>query len=342
MFVIHAPEPLQHLLGARVAAIDGRDLDALRERAARYSGAKACKRDEWMVHLLESPELLHAAGIAVASHRVTLSLVLADGSTVTQPITASLASPAGSRFTFSHRSRLVTRAAEHVQGPDSVPLYLREPEKSFRIEALAELDVWYVQLRTNASPGEQKIDAFLNSARATLRKAKPRTIIIDLRFNGGGDLNLTRSFMQALPGLLASDGRFFALTSGRTFSAGISSLGYLEQAGGDQVTIVGEPVGDALAFWAEGQPMEQPVSKAVLLPATERHDYVTGCQESHCHGSIRRHPIRVATLQPDLAAPLTHADFRAGRDPALETVRGELERKSLAAAPSRASVRGRP
>jgi hypothetical protein len=117
--------------------------------------------------------------------------------------------------------------------------------------------------------------------------------------------------------IAAPDGRIFALTSGRTFSAGIASLGYLKQAGGARVTIVGEPVGDELEFWAEGDMLELPVSKAALLYATERHNYVTGRQEPDCHGSVRNHPIRVTTLEPDMAAPLTYADYRAGRDPAL-------------------------
>ena len=97
--------------------------------------------------------------------------------------------------------------------------------------------------------------------------------------------------MQALPGV-AQD-RVYAITSGRTFSAAISSLGYLKQAAGDRLTIVGEPVGDRLEFWAEGDIMTLPGLGAMLLYATERHNYMTGCPEDDCHGSVRTHPIRV-------------------------------------------------
>jgi hypothetical protein len=127
-----------------------------------------------------------------------------------------------------------------------------------------------------------------------------------------------------LPGLLPSDGRIFVLTSGRTFSAGIASAGYLKQAAPTRVKIVGEPIGDHLEFWAEGGFSLLPVSKAAVLAATERHNYITGCPEPDCHNSIRRHPIRVQSLEPDIAAPLTYADYRAGRDPALEAVRKAL------------------
>jgi hypothetical protein len=53
---------------------------------------------------------------------------------------------------------------------------------------------------------------------------------------------------------------------------------------------------------------------------------MTGCPEADCHRSIREHPIRVPSLEPDIAAPLTYADYRAGRDPALDAVRKALGR----------------
>ena len=93
------------------------------------------------------------------------------------------------------------------------------------------------------------------------------------------------------------------------------------------MTIVGEPIGDHLEFWAEGSLVELPASGATLLYASERHDYATGCPEPDCHASIRDHPIRVTTLEPDVLAPLSFADYRAGRDPALEAVGRLLGRR---------------
>ena len=141
----------------------------------------------------------------------------------------------------------------------------------------------------------------------------------------GGNLNITRDFMLALPGL-AQGGRVYAITSGRTFSAAISSLGYLRQAAGDRLVIVGEPIGDRLEFWAEGDIMRLPGLDGLMLYATERHNYMTGCPEADCHASIRDHPIRVTGLQPDIAAPLRYADFRAGRDPAMDAIARDARR----------------
>jgi hypothetical protein len=181
-----------------------------------------------------------------------------------------------------------------------------------------------VQLRYNNHVDGQRVNDFVERATALIREQQPRHLIVDLRLNSGGDLNTTRDFMQILPALLPDNGTIYAITSGRTFSAGIASLGYLKQAGGDRVRIVGEPIGDELEYWAEGSLTELPVSKAQILNATERHNYQTGCPEPDCHASIRDHPIRVRSLAPDLLTPLRYEDYRRGIDPALDAIIARL------------------
>jgi len=62
----------------------------------------------------------------------------------------------------------------------------------------------------------------------------------------------------------------------------------------------------------------------MILHATERHNYRTSCQEADCHGPIRKNPIRVESLQPDLPAPLRFEDFVAGRDVAMEAIAKDI------------------
>ncbi len=49
--------------------------------------------------------------------------------------------------------------------------------------------------------------------------------------------------------------------------------------------------------------------------------------ESPIRLPIRDHPIRVASLDPDVLVPFAFADYRAGRDPALEAVARLLGRR---------------
>jgi hypothetical protein len=59
--------------------------------------------------------------------------------------------------------------------------------------------------------------------------------------------------------------------------------------------------------------------------ATQRHDYANGCRAfSDCHGYIVSHPIAVASLAPDIAAPWSIEAWLAGRDPGMEAVAAAL------------------
>ena len=86
----------------------------------------------------------------------------------------------------------------------------------------------------------------------------------------------------------------------------------IEQAAPERVTIVGEPVGDRLQFWAEGRPFALPNTGVVISLATQRHDYRTGCQPfEDCHDAVVRHAIAVPDLAPDIEAPWTIESYRA-------------------------------
>lgn len=206
------------------------------------------------------------------------------------------------------------------------PWALREPGVAFRRTTAWAPGVFVFQMRQNHDAPGQAMAALLDSVRAEIAAAQPRHFVLDMRFNGGGDLNLTRRFMQELPTLVP--GRIFVLTSPLTFSAGISSVGYLTQAAPDRVTIVGEPAGDRLVFFAEARVQLLPGTDTGILFSRERHDYQGGCAAfTDCHGPVRRNPIRVPSLDPQVRAPWTIAAYREGHDPGMEAVLTLLERE---------------
>ncbi len=321
LFVIAAPPDLAGLTGSEVIEINGRPWRSLREAFARYQGGEQAFRDQFVTYFIETPELLHAAGLGGDGTSLTLRLEGRDGESLTANVAARLSPLEGEAAFVGHPQLLEAAALLPAAGR---PLYLQQAEAPWRLVFTDAVDGAYIQLKTTAGDG---IGDFLQGALVELRARRPRNIVVDLRFNLGGDLNLARDFMQALPDL-ARGGRLYAITSGRTFSAAISSLGYLEQAAGDRLTIVGEPIGDRLEFWAEGQMVRLPGTGSMLLYATERHNYMTGCPEADCHAAIRDHPIRVATLRPDLPVPLRFADFLAGRDPAMEAIAADIRARA--------------
>jgi hypothetical protein len=317
LYVIAAPAGDSVLLRRRVTAINGHAWREVRRAYARYQGGEQAFRDQFVTLFMETPALLTAAGLGSDSANLHLTLEGPRGRPQSVSVAARMAPWAG-ELAFIGYPPLLDAAA--LLGSTVRPLYLQEPGQAFRLAFPDDLAAAYVQLKATRGLG---IDHWLDDALGQIRERRPRNIIVDLRFNLGGDLNLARDFMRALPAL-ADGGHVYAITSGRTFSAAISSLGYLKQAAGDRLTIVGEPIGDRLEFWAEGDILQLPGLGAFMLYANERHNYMTGCPEADCHASIRDHPIRVASLQPDIPAPLRFADFIAGRDPAMDAIARDI------------------
>ncbi len=320
LYIGETDEAHEDLKGLEVVRIGSHSWRETRRALGRYQGGLDQWKLNFIQNFIESPEVLHAAGLIDSADRVTLTVVN-DGREKTVSFEAGAIPSSLQGFErFIPPARLVEFIRSDSDSEEDLPLYLQNAADLYRLEWL-DGDIAYIQFKANAgeSNGEDA-RAFSRRAATALSARTPSHVILDQRFNSGGDLNNTRDLMQALPGLVAEGGKVYVITSGKTFSAGISSVGYLKQAGGDRVAIVGEPVGDRLEFWAEGDVTRLPQSGAMLLYATERHNYMTGCPEDDCHGSIKTHPIAVESLQPDYPTPLTHDEFMSGRDPAMEKI----------------------
>lgn len=318
VYAVVSPDP--ELLGAELLSVDGVPVGTLRAAwVENYQGGTIGHRDDGLPIFIETPAALHAAGLIQNPEQVTVTFKTADGRTMDRVLTPQ---------TGGHTVNALRMAGMAATAPNGgpVPLYMQNPRLFFATAPLPELNALYVKMQAVVNGGGQEIRPFLSATEAEIASLRPTNVVLDLRFNSGGDLNNARNFAKALARRLPANGRVFVITSRTTFSAAISTLGYLKEAGGDKVVIVGEPVGDRLEFWAEGRPLPLPWSGALLLYATERHNYMTGCPEEDCHGPIRRNPIRVTSLEPDLPAPMTIDAFMAGRDPALEAIEAYLRR----------------
>jgi hypothetical protein len=329
--VLRASDANADLLGARLVSVDGNTVTTLRDSARTLVGGPPHRRDQFAPSLLESPEQLHALGIARDAGRATYVFRRLDGRTVSRELAGEAPSAAGSR-TSAARVLFPASPTDDERGwrtllPEArAPWALKEFDTRFRWREAPEIDGMVIELRQIFDAPGQPIGEFLAEMTRTINERKPRNLVIDLRVNGGGNLNTARDFMKSVPGLVP--GRIFALTSPWTFSAAISSLGYLEQAAPDRVTIVGEEVGDRLEFWAEGRPTTLPHSRIMVAFSTQRHDYRNACRAyTDCHEPVVRNSIAVPSLAPDIAAPWTIAAYREGRDPGMEAIAAELRRR---------------
>ena len=335
--VVRARVPHLRRVGARLLAIDDVPLQRLRQAAHTLAGGTPAWRDRTAPLLFESPQQLHALGLLRQPGSARYRFAGADG----QPLEAVLdGDPPDPGRPRADTVRLllpevlpeVLPAQDRWHGglpPDRAPWWLQQAAQRGRWRMDTALQALVVELRVSTDTPTERLRDTFDAVRQAAREHAPQHLVLDLRQNGGGDLTRVRDFAESLPALVP--GRLFVLTSPWTFSAAISTAGYLKQAAPRRVTIVGEPVGDRLVFFAEGRFVRLRHSGQVLLPATERHDYVDGCRRfDDCHAPVVQRPIAVPTLAPELTAPLTHADWRDGVDPAMRAVA-----QALAATPGR-------
>lgn len=322
-FVVRARGVHADLLGAKLVSIEGRPATSLRELAHALTGGTPGFRDRSAPLFLESPQLLHAAGVSAQAAEATYVFEL-EGKRIERRLAGEAPDPAKPSLSatlaiYPNPGVDEGEGWRSLLAPAAAPWSLQDPATRFRWRDAPELNALVVEFRQNRSTPGSNIGDFQNEVQRELRSRKPRNLVLDMRMNGGGDLTTTRSFMSGLPALVP--GAIFVLTSPWTFSAAISSIGYIEQAAPDRVTIIGEEVGDRLEFWSEGRPATLERTGIVISRATERHDYKTGCKPyKDCHGNVARNPISVRTLEPNVAAPWTIEVYRAGRDPAMEAV----------------------
>jgi hypothetical protein len=325
--VVQAIADQASLLGGRLVAIDGTKVATLREVAHTLTGGIASRRDRMAPLLFESPGQLQALGLARSATQATYAFEMQDGR-AREATLGIVSAPGGGDDQTAEVLAPESAPADWrtLLAPDKAPWSLQEPGETMRSRDLPAQDAMVIQLRANLD-GARPIATFLAEADAARRSAGRRNVVLDMRANGGGDLTQTREWMSALPSRLPPSGRVVVLTSPWTFSAAISSTGYMKQAGQGRVVLVGEAPGDRLRFWAEGRPITLPHSGAMVLMATQQHDYLTGCRGyPECHSEVVKYPIAVKTLDPEIAAPWTLESYAEGRDPAMEAAARVLSR----------------
>ncbi len=325
LFVMRAKRDHRELLGGRIESIDGVPIaEVVARLESLRGGMEAFRRDNAAV-FIEAQDLLYGLGIAPDPDRSTWTVRAPSGTTVTQTLAAS-ALRKGEPFAKGTR----WLSPEPLAGMDAdwlsyrpaageLPQSLRDIDTYFRRFPVPGSCATYVRMQVIADEDGQRIAPFLESTERDLREHPPCAIIVDLRYNGGGDFTNTYRFAHRLAQLPAAGGRTYVLTDPETFSAALSTAAFLKDAGGARVRILGEPVGDRLAFFSEGGSGCLPHSGYCVSYQTGKHDYARPCTDwDVCFWLDRIYPARVQSLQPDELIPLRFADWNAGHDAAYE------------------------
>ena len=287
------------LVGAKITAIGGVPVDEAIRRAAEISPHDNEITPKLYVPVyLGMPDILHALGMSATRDSAVLTLVRGSRSW-TAAVPAGAVEPSWPSDTDIS---LVTPAgwADSRTTPQP-PLWLQAPLDYHRLVDLAGQRALYAQLNMVTGIDGESLDDFGANIRARAEATNPRAVILDVRLNRGGNMDLRFRFIRELIRTEDADTRLFVLTGRGSFSATQSILDDLNRY--TDAALVGEP--------ASSKPNSFGDSYRIVLP----NSGIT------VRTSIRWHQIDDSDdpwTPMDVAAPLTFADYAAGRDPALE------------------------
>ncbi|MEA1647868.1 hypothetical protein UAJ10_02405 [Nitrospirillum sp. BR 11164] len=308
LYVIGAADAQASLLGRRVVAIDGHPADDIPAAVRPYLTGNDEHARAQGVNLLVSPALLRAVWPETDGRHLALTLTDEAGQTMQASLEAGPMAGADSL-------RWLPQAAAftHLYGGRTASVETRP------------LDHQGLYLRLNAVMDDDKgpLARQLDAIAAGAPPGGWRWMVIDLRYNGGGDYTKIVDFTRRLPTLLAPDGNLWLLTGNATFSAGIVTLARAKYYGGARVHIIGQRVGDRDTFWGEtGAPLVLRNTNTTVGYATGMHDWVHGCHDvTKCFWLNYAFGVAAGDLSPEQEVGWRFPDFAAGRDTVMDEVR---------------------
>jgi len=317
--VVRATEPVRATVGRRVLSLGGHTPEALRAATSTLFAGN----DSWKAYktpyFMTSPEVLAGLGLIPDAESVILRYEGPGG----EPRTLEL-KPLPLERHDRRTEAWWDLSPEHVEDgwtvPSlaSTPLSLRRPAEPYWAEETGDGLLYLSYSRTREGEGP-KLEEIVTSADPD---HEVRALVIDLRWNTGGNNSLARPFLEWVEASrFNAPGRLYVIVGRATFSAGLYCAAWLTQH--TAATFVGEPVGDELDYWSEGGNILLPGSGLTLHFANGFHGY-----------SKRRYPDRepffedldVDAVAPSIWTKTSVEDWLQGRDTALEAVRTHLTR----------------
>lgn len=330
LFIVKARHDHAKLLGGQLLAVDGRPIDEVLAALRSFIGGNDAMFTNHAPRLLTSPELLHAAGLGAKATESHLRLRLADGAEVEQTLKGGRpeAPPRKSYWPVRDLSPIPIASDEgawpHVMGGRMpLPVYLSRPDQAYWHEIKVPGSLLYLQINRIKNSWPEPLATYLDRVIGDIRASRVKNVVVDLKFNRGGNYLLAADFTRRLAETVPAEGRIFILSGSNTYSAGIVTLARLKYFAGARSLQIGGPVGDRGQFWGEGGRVELPNSKIRFRYASAYHDWENGCglaDIGRCFLFNYAYSVAPGSLAPQVETRLNFGDYTIGRDPAMEEV----------------------
>lgn len=190
---------------------------------------------------------------------------------------------------------------------ENQPLFLSKTEDNYWSKALPEHNAMYVQFNLVQQKGDLSFMDFNLKLREDIKKNNSQNLILDLRFNSGGNGAIVPPLLKTLIEFesMHPEGKIFVLMGRGTFSAAQNLLTRITKF--TNAILVGEPSGSGPNFIGEAGWFQLPYSKLMGIVASQLHQ----------SSSAEDHRKWIA---PHIPAGLSSTDYFNGNDKALNSI----------------------
>jgi hypothetical protein len=338
IFVTGAHRSVADLAGAQILEIAGRPAAEVVAAARELMGADNASDAREKLFPVHNAALMKGLGFTSAGGELKVRARLAGGRTVERTIAPRRTDMPGygaddSSFEWRFRPEVlgppVGTNDEWVSAFRGLPSMafrtrdtLRPPHLVLRralvARPLAAQDAYYIQANAVANLPDESFVAFFRRTLREVERQRPRRLIVDLRYNFGGDGSQVAPMIREF--VARQDDppwrELYVLTGRRTFSAGVMMLdAFLDHLA---PTLVGEAAGAPLNSYGDANALEYPRLGLNLIVSHERHQLASSADVSE------RVPV-------DVPASFSFVDYAAGRDPAVDPILRGDEMRSIPA-----------
>jgi hypothetical protein len=295
LFIVDAKGGFEKWIGYRVDLIENTPIEEALQKTNAVNARDNDMQTLWLgPYYLGLPDVLKGLGIIKNANQVTITLSDVKGKS--KKVTMN---PISWKFTgFPKLPKIKTE----IQ-----PLFLSKTEDNYWSKTLPKHNAMYIQFNLVQQKKELTLLDFNLKLRENIKQSNTQNLILDLRFNSGGNGSIFPPMLKTLIEfeILNPNGKIFVLMGRGTFSAAQNLLTEITKF--TNTILVGEPSGSRPNFIGESGWFKLPYSGLMGIVASQYH------QTSKAEDNRK-------WIAPHIPISLSSTDYFTGNDRALNII----------------------